>query len=203
METTDYRKLAENMEVIMAVLKKTSCDIAELSNMFIWMGVIFLLKQAASIVLSSVYVNTAPFPLAAGEYGRIRSVWFMVSAIFFLGEIIVFLFYFIKCRKKKNKSSIYLMKMWGILLFLLLPALAFLYQYIDRRISSGVRGAVDLLMLHHISFSADITYLLFYPQILAQCITALLILFGIYIVGAFSYNKRLKADKRRILDGAE
>lgn len=71
METTDYKKLAENVEVISAILKKTSCDISEISNMFLWLGGVFmvgsfahnrkLMLAACLLMLVQVFLALLPF----------------------------------------------------------------------------------------------------------------------------------------------
>lgn len=188
MEKNEYRKLAENVEVISAVLQKTSCDIAEISNMMICTGVIFLLRQIATVV----YV-CLPISDAAGYANQLLLFNAVVTGICCLAEIVVFSVFFLRCDKKKNRISIALMKLWGILLFILLPVLNCLYNYIGSLFTVRLQGLLEHMISNQVYFSADITYVGFYLQMFVSCIEALFILLGIYMVGTFAHNRLLKS----------
>lgn len=181
----DFQKLAEDIEVISAVIKKTSCDIAEISSMFLWIGAVLFARQVFMTALSFRKVtaeNAVLYQLCANA----------VRGIGFLAEIAIFIVCFVKCWRRRNKSSINLMEMWGVILFVLLPFLEFSRYYINSRFSVWWNGLTDALIENHIVYSQDFVTYIMDARFLAECLEVLLILLGIFMVGAFANNRVLK-----------
>lgn len=147
---------------------------------FLWIGAIFLLREVLGIII--------PAATGAGIQSIYQMLWGISAAL----ELTVFIVCFVKCSRRKNRSSINLMEMWGIILFILLPLLYVLRQYIGGGFERQLMELAGEAMANRIDLSADFVYYYFYTRLMIECVEVLIILLGIFVVGAFADNRALK-----------
>lgn len=150
-----------------------------------WIGAIFLLREVLGIIIPAATG-------AADDGAGIQSVYQMIWGISAALELAVFIVCFVKCSRRKNRSSINLMEMWGIILFILLPLLYVLRQYIGGGFERQLTELAGEAMANRIDLSADFVYYYFYTRLMIECVEVLIILLGIFVVGAFADNRALK-----------
>lgn len=176
METTDYKKMAENIEVISAVLKKTSCDIVEISSMFIWIGIITAVRELSTVLLMALSLR------AEGTFSHYMSV---MHSLAFISFAVIFVYYFRKCRKRNNPTALQLMEIWGILLFAILPVLTFIFNRTRALVYASFMDALAAGMAVNVNASTQLA-------LWRDGIQILFILVGIFIVGSFAANRKIK-----------
>ncbi len=109
------RKAEEDLSIIKAVMERTKCDMCEISNYFIWAGIIYILTDIFYIVaMRWIVVVTADnvdsiVPLSVLAKDMLHCI-LLIIPFYFCYKII---------RQKQNNISMSILLFWGIITILI------------------------------------------------------------------------------------
>lgn len=100
----------DDVKTIKRILKRTREDVSDIALFFIWIGLLNILVIILKIVGVPILDRMTEVPMIAWK------VFYFLDVLPILGDILLFIIYYLKVRTRGNDISISIIKIWGILL---------------------------------------------------------------------------------------